>query len=212
VQQLLLQKEETRVVSTLSGFYNEFRNLINYAQGATDPNLFVTVNIDKFKTTGFSLENKLDCNNINAGLGVSYIGRYNSFSDDPAYKQENTPAFTWSPELNGNLIWSIRKLSASIGLFYKFTGARPGYQVFFNTVTGKDELQQTKLNSFHWADLTLTKSFLKYLTATAGVKNIFDVTNLNSTAGGSIHTGSGPVPMGYGRSYFLGLSFQWNKK
>jgi len=49
---------------------------------------------------------------------------------------------------------------------------------------------------------------------TAGVKNLFDVNNVNNTAtsSGSIHSGAGAVTVGYGRSYFIGLNFQWNKK
>jgi outer membrane receptor for ferrienterochelin and colicins len=54
----------------------------------------------------------------------------------------------------------------------------------------------------------------KYLAVSAGVKNIFDVTNVSNSAvnSGSIHNAGSTVAIGYGRSYFIGLNFQWNKK
>jgi outer membrane receptor for ferrienterochelin and colicins len=47
-----------------------------------------------------------------------------------------------------------------------------------------------------------------------GVKNLFDITNVASTAAasGSIHDSGTGTAIGYGRSYFLGLNFKWNKK
>jgi outer membrane receptor for ferrienterochelin and colicins len=212
---LISAKEKLRISTSTNLFYNDFRNLINFAQTTNDPNLYMYVNIDRFKTTGGSVEAKMNTPALSASLGFSYIGRYNSFSDDPAYDQQELPGFTWSPELNSNLIYTLKKFGASAALFYKFTGARPGYQLFYNGSTGRDELHETKLSSFHWADLTVSKNLFKYLTLTGGIKNLFDVNDLDntstSTATGSIHGSNGPVPMGYGRSYFLGLAFQINK-
>ena len=69
------------------------------------------------------------------------------------------------------------------------------------------------LQSYHWADLTLSKRLLRYLTLQGGVKNLFDVVRLDNTAAeaGSNHNTGGPILTAYGRSYFVGLNFQWNK-
>jgi outer membrane receptor for ferrienterochelin and colicins len=199
--------------STLGGFYNVFDNLIGYATSPTSTDTTITVNVAKFKTTGGTLENKLIWKDLNATVGFSYIGRYNDLSSEQAFKDKDLPEFTWSPEINTNIIYTAKKINTSFGLFYKFTGKRPGYSVAFNNNTGQDEIVLTKIGSFHWADFTITKPLFKYFTATAGVKNIFDVTDLsNTSASGGTHSAGGPVPMSYGRSYFLGLSFQWNKK
>lgn len=209
-----VKQGNARFTTTLGAFYNLFNDLINYAQSATNPGQYITVNIDKFRTTGATLENQLIWKNLNATLGFSYVGRYNSFSDDSSYKSENTPEFVWTPEINTNIIYTIKKAGLSFALFYKFTGARPGYEEFFNTGSGKEELHLAKIASFHWADISITKSLGKWLSVSGGVKNLFNVTDLNNTSldTGGAHSAGGAQPMGYGRSYFIGLAFQWSKK
>lgn len=206
--------KQTTYSAALSGFYNVFNNLINYATSPTSTDTTITVNIDKFKTTGATLETKLGCKNLSATLGFSYIGRYNALSEDAAYKNENLPAFTWTPEINSNLIFTAKKINTSFAFFYKYSGKRPGYAVVYNNATQQDEVQLTKIEQYHWADITVTKPILKYLIINAGIKNLFDVTNLSNTAtdGGSVHGSAGPVSMSYGRSYFMGVSFHWTKK
>ncbi|MEI9810989.1 MAG: TonB-dependent receptor [Bacteroidota bacterium] len=209
-----VKMKDITLTSTLGGFYNVFDNLIGYATSPTSTDTTITVNVAKFKTTGGTWENKVIWKDLNAGIGFSYIGRYNDLSADETFKNEDLPEFVWSPEINSNIIYTVKKINTSFGFFYKFTGKRPGYAVVFNNTTGQDEVRLTKIGSFHWADFTVTKPLFRYFTATAGVKNIFDVTDLSntSTAGSGAHSTGGPVPMSYGRSYFLGLSFQWNKK
>jgi outer membrane receptor for ferrienterochelin and colicins len=202
-----------RFTSTLTGFYNQFRNLINYASDPSNPTQFTTVNIDKFKTTGGTLENKIGWKDLNVTVGFSYIGRYNDLSDNKDFENENLPVFVWTPEINTNAIYVFKKIGTTFGLFYKYTGKRPGYVTGLNTTTGQEEVFLTKIASFHWADFTVTKSIFKYFSITGGVKNIFDVTDLNNAnVSGSAHSAGGPVPMSFGRSYFLGLNFQWDKK
>ena len=203
----------TRFSSVLGAFYNEFGNLINYAQSATNPNQYVTVNIDRFKTTGATLENRITFKNLDVNAGFSYIGRYNAVSDDQAYKSEDLPSFSWTPEATADIIYRVKKIGTSFGLFYKFTGKRPGYEEFFNTSAGRDDVRLTKIGAFHWADLTITKTLARCITVSGGIKNLFDVSDLSNTSvdTGGAHSSGGPKPMGYGRSYFLGLTFQWNK-
>lgn len=200
--------------ATVSAFYNHFRNLINYATSPTSGDTMITVNIDKFKTTGATLENKLIWRELSVTLGFSYIGRYNDLSDDAAYKDENLPSFVWSPEVNSTIIYTVKKIATTFGLFYKFTGTKPSYELFFNNTTSQNEVRLSEVASFHWADFTITKPLLRYFTATTGIKNIFDVTDLTNTSTdtGGAHSTGGPVPMSYGRSYFVALSFQWSKK
>jgi outer membrane receptor for ferrienterochelin and colicins len=193
-------------------FYNVFHDLINYAQNPANPSQFIAVNIEKFKTTGLTLENQLDHKDYKLNLGISWTGRFNQLSADEAHTDQNLPAFTWSPEINAGVIYKAEKISTTFSLFYKYTGSLPGYSVFFNNTTGRDEVGVTKISSFHWTDFTITKPLLKQFTASAGIKNLFDVTDLRNTSTISgTHSSNGPVSMSYGRSYFLGLGFNWNK-
>ena len=199
--------------STITGFFNEFKNQITtaFANDPNNPNLYTYINVDKFKTTGASLENSLAWKNLSINLGFFYIGRYNRYSDDPAYKSDDLPGFTWSPEINSNIIYRFQKLGASAGLFYKYTGKTPSYQV--TTVGGQQVISLAEIEAYHWADLTLTKNIGKYLVASGGLKNLFDITRVqNSSVAGGVHSTGGPILTATGRSWFLGLAFQFVKK
>ena len=75
-----------------------------------------------------------------------------------------------------------------------------------------DNIVLSQQDAFHWADLTLSKQVLKYFTVQAGIKNLFDVTRLNSSAvSAGAHSNGGTTSYAYGRSYFAGINFQWNK-
>ncbi|MBC7934689.1 MAG: TonB-dependent receptor [Rhizobacter sp.] len=206
-------QKEIAFSSTLGGFYNVFTDLIGYAQSPTSADTTTTFNVAKFKTTGLTLENKINWKQLSATLGFSNIGRYNDFADEEIFKDNGLSTFIWSTEINSNIIYTVNKIKTTFGLFYKFTGKRPGYQLGINTGTGEPEIQETSLEGFHWADLTITKPLCKYFIISGGIKNLFDVTSLSNTAtsASGSHSNGGPVPMSYGRSYFLGVNFQWNK-
>ena len=94
-----------------------------------------------------------------------------------------------------------------------YTGERPQYVTGKNT-TNQPVLLISKTGAYHLADFISNTQINKYIGFTAGVKNIFDVTNINNSVAstGSIHNAGNAVSVGYGRSYFVGLNFQWNKK
>jgi outer membrane receptor for ferrienterochelin and colicins len=208
---IVLQKNNTRLNTTLSAYYNEFSNLISYGVDPSDPSVFMTVNIDRFKTTGFTLENSFSLGQFQATLGFACIGRFNRLSDDPAYKS-SLPGFVWSPELNSNITWNNQKIGLKAGLFYKFNGARPTYEL---SASGSiTTVNLVKTAAFHLADITLDKTLFKYVSMSGGIKNLFDVGRVNNTAvsTGGAHSSGGPVPVGYGRSYFLALNFSLSQK
>ncbi|CAN5600462.1 hypothetical protein BH09BAC4_BH09BAC4_21540 [soil metagenome] len=201
--------------STLGAFYNVFNNLISYGIDPSDPRVSMNINIDKFKTTGITLENVFSWKDLQATVGFSYIGRYNNLltqTDTINYVGGTPPSFMWSPEVNTNLTYTLRKIDTKVSFFYKYSGKRPSY-LATATTDGNVSATLTEIAAFHWADLTLTKPIAKYLTLSTGIKNLFNITRLanSSTDTGGAHSSSGPAPVSYGRSYFLGLSFQWYK-
>lgn len=204
------------VKSTLGFFYNDFNNLISYGTDPSDPRVQMTINIDKFRTTGMTLENVLNWKDLQATVGFSYIGRYNNLLTTPdttTYAGGRLATFIWSPEVNTNLTYALRKIDTKLSLFYKYAGKRPNYLATVNA-DGKVSATLTELAAFHWADVTVAKPIGKYLTLTTGIKNLLNITRLANTSPdtGGAHSSSGPVPVSYGRSYFLGLTFQWYKQ
>lgn len=201
----VLSREGLRLNSTLGGFYNVFHDLIDTGIDPNDRTQTTYLNIHLFKTTGFSIDNKLFWKNLQATLGATYIGRYNEFSESDF---GSLPEFVWSTEVNANLLYTFKKAGASINLFYKFSGKRPIYETIDQV-----NIHLAETEGFHMADLTLSKTLGKYVNLLAGVKNLFDIINLQNTSTdtGGAHSTGGAVPMSFGRSYFLGLSFQWTK-
>lgn len=197
--------------ASLNGFYNEFKNRIAMAAGQN--NVFTYINIDEFKTTGLSIEQSFSFPNLNISTGLMYVGRYNRYAKDPAFSKEQLPSFVWSPEANANMQYTIQRQKITLGLFYKFTGSLPTYQTGINTTTQQTEVFLTRVSSFHWADFTASKTIHGSFMVQAGVKNIFDVTRIqNTSVSGAAHSDSGPILTGFGRSFFAGITYTFNKK
>lgn len=195
--------------TTLTGFYNLVKNRIDFGLSPTNNSITTLINVSKYKTAGGTLDNALTFKkSLQVSLGLSYIGRYNDLSENDHLQ---TPEFAWATEVNSNVTYVFPKISGSISLFYKYTGSLPSYQLSTENITSTAKL--VKIGSFHTADLMLNKNLFKFLTINAGIKNLFDVTQLSNTsiANGGAHSTGGDVPYSYGRSYVLGLTYNWNK-
>ncbi|HMR82077.1 MAG TPA: TonB-dependent receptor [Niabella sp.] len=194
-----------QATADINVFYNDFKNRIGYAMDPDNPSWSTLINIDRYKTTGGTATAKLSYKSLAGTAGFSYIGRYNVFSETAV----NTKTLAWSPEVNSNILYSFPKLGGSLALFYKYTGAQPGFEQ--QTEGNTTKIVETKIQDYHLLDITVSKSLVKYITLNAGAKNLLDVTRLtNSSASSGAHSSSGPVLKSYGRSFFLGAVFNWN--
>ena len=75
---------------------------------------------------------------------------------------------------------------------------------------GEQEFQAGTTDSFSWMDTTVNRTFFNNVfIITAGCRNIFDITQVNTTAfeGGAHNDAPSQIPLGYGRSYFLKLTY-----
>jgi outer membrane receptor for ferrienterochelin and colicins len=139
-------------------------------------------------------------------LGVGYLGTYNSLG----IENEGDPLL-YTPEFKSEISYHFANIGLRASLFYKYNGRLSQYILS----TNEDGAQQATLGTmedFHTADFTVVKDVGENIKFTAGVRNLFNVQNINSTAtGGSAHGGGGSVPVGYGRSYFIRANFNLNK-
>lgn len=207
-------KKNIAYSASLGGFFNNFNNLIDYALASPVSQQYTYFNVNKAKTTGLVLENKLSWKQLEASAGFSYTGFYRELYDDKDYIKLDDQRYLWSPEINGSVSYTVNKLKTRFSLFYKYTGRRPQYVTGTNT-SGQSILYIAETASYNLADLTFNTSLNKYVSVSGGVKNIFDVNNVNtnaSSSSGSIHNSGSSIAINYGRSYFLGLNFQWNRK
>ncbi len=202
----LADKPNLRVSSTLGGFFNQFSNLITIGTDPSEPSVSTYLNIDIYKTTGFTLNNTIFIGNLQGSLGFSHIGRYNRLSESL-----ESPEFVFSQELNSNLRYTFQKSATSLSLYYKYTGKLPTYQALSYVDGVRATLAETA--GFHMADFTVNQVFKRYYSLITGVRNLFGVTRLanSATSTGGAHSASGSVPMGYGRSFFLGFTMQLEK-
>lgn len=195
--------EQTFFSATLSGFYNDVKNMIDYAPSANDPNIYILTNVSNSKTTGVSVTGTTRYKNWTLSAGGSYTGFYNLYSET----DKSLPKLQWSAEFNSNLGYSFRKIGLDINFFYKHTGKKPFY------VTDGANYFPARMKSYNWGDLSVNKKLFKFFTLNAGIRNLFDVTDVNSTrTSNGVHSNNGISSIGYGRSYFAGLVFNWDKK
>lgn len=78
-----------------------------------------------------------------------------------------------------------------------------------------EQIQQTSLSDYHTMDATVSKLFFKErFGISIGCKNIFNVTNINSTAvsGGTHSSSTSSVPLSTGRNYFIKLTLSFSKE
>ena len=194
---------KTQVSATLSGFYNDVDNMIDYLFVPGSDTAILT-NMLKSRSAGSTLSVTLRGQQWQLTTGAGATGFYNDFAETDAA----LPTMQWSAEANTNFNYRFIKAKLDVNVFYKFTGKRPYYS---KDITG--EIIPVYLKSFHMADLTLTKRLISGLTLNAGIRNLFNVDRIRSTyARTGVHTGGGISNIGNGRSYFAGLQFNWTKK
>ena len=203
-----IHRSDVRLTTSLSGFFNNFKNRIQMVSSTDETSTQTYYNTGKYQTLGLTFENTLMWKGLRATVNFSYIGRYNTLLDDEDFSSEKQDKFRYSPELSTSLTYDWNKV-ATFNLFYKFTGARQEYR------EQDGNLILAGLESYHWADLTMSRPINKYLNIHAGAKNIFDVTwvknSTNSSEGGHGTSDFAPSLLGCGRSYFLGITFKFNK-
>ena len=190
--------------AVISGFYNSVKNLIDYAVSANDPNIFILTNVSDSKTAGVNFNSTAKCKQWNVAAGFGYTGFYNDYSAT----DESFPQMQWSAEVTSTIGYSFKNIGLNANLFYKFTGKRPYYAVNSN-----QEVVLTEQEGYHMADLTVNKKIFNYLSINAGLRNLFDVDRITSRyAGGGTHGSNGVRNLATGRSFFVGLNFNWEKK
>jgi outer membrane receptor for ferrienterochelin and colicins len=80
------------------------------------------------------------------------------------------------------------------------------------SVSGQSEVIQAETDGYNWMDFTLNKKLFRFLILNAGIRNLMNITTVNNSAIISgAHSSAGAMPIGYGRSFFAGLVFNWEK-
>ncbi len=173
-------------------FYNEITDLITLSELVDFKRHYI--NIDKFKSVGGKINVKYNPNSVlSLHMGIAITGRYNKFNES-----FDTQEFLYSPEVVSSIDYRWEKLGLNMNLFHKYSGERDGFIIGEQS----DQLVQTTRGDFHHLDATVSKSFFNHkMTMSIGVKNIFDVTDIETiNEAGQAHARDQQL---WGRSFFV---------
>lgn len=187
--------------TTFKIFRNDIQDQIALAVVSDAPLRFQYINIYRFKSKGISFNNRFELPNLTINAGASYIGRFNQLSED----EDSLKDFLFSTEVNLNATYTFNAPKVSLALFYKHTG--PVNQYVLDDESG--DFRQGTTDSFNWLDYTTTWNLSDHIQFRGGIRNIFNITDVNTTSGEAGAHSDAPTAVGltYGRSYFLRVAY-----
>jgi outer membrane receptor for ferrienterochelin and colicins len=185
-------------------FYNNVDNNITLAPVGYD--LYTYINIGNYVSRGGQLNTSFNFYpKLSFRIGFSTTSQSYAF-DKGAMKNA---ASYWNTDITGTINYRIEKRNLTFSAFYKYSGKAP--QIFpYDDRT----ISVGWVNDYHTMDLSVMKAFLRnHLFITLGGKNLFDVRIIPSTgnAGGAHSGNSDSINVAWGRTYFVKLSFNFNK-
>ncbi|GEQ85123.1 hypothetical protein ULMS_06310 [Patiriisocius marinistellae] len=200
-----LANGEVRLKNKLSFNYLGLKDRIELIVINQSPLAFQYKNIDNFKAAGIFSENEIFYGNFKGQIGASFQG----ISKVLDSRTQSNDDFLFNLQLNANLAYTLPKWDSTFSVFFKHIGEQQQF-VEKKNEQGAQEFTAGTTDAYSWMDATVNKSFFEgSFVTTLGCRNVFDVTQVNTTAfeGGTHNGPPAQIPLGYGRSYFLKLTY-----
>jgi outer membrane receptor for ferrienterochelin and colicins len=181
----------------ISVFYNKVENLISLAQ-AESGTRFLYFNIGEFRSLG--AQGELQYRRQKAQLTVS--GGYTGLSND-IDASAAIPSYSFTPEGRAQLQVELGASEINANVFYRYIGARSGYQL-----SAGDIVSESRIAAYDLLDFNLNRRFAtERVHIGVGVKNIFNVTSIavSGSSGGTHNLSTGTAPISWGRTFFINL-------
>jgi len=159
------------------------------------------ININQYKSLGFTLKNKLAYKSLNIGLNLTYNGLNQSLEgDDGKYKYTLT--------VNSNLSYKLPKINTTIASNLKHVGENERY---FQDDEG-DYL--ATVYAYTLINTSITQPFFdNTFTVTLGARNLTNIININTASNSQegVHDSqsSDQQLFAYGRSYFVKMTYSF---
>ncbi|TDE02684.1 TonB-dependent receptor plug domain-containing protein [Flavobacterium hiemivividum] len=169
------------------------------------------LNIDTYKMWNISTSHQAAYKNWNASLGMALVGISQEI-DLAALNVTSDDNFLYAFQLNTSASYKLPKWNTLFSVYYKFNGKDRQY-ISSSDAAGNATFILSEVASYGWMDASIRQSFFKeQFEVTLGSRNIFDVTELQASQSGStgIHAANSGILLGYGRSYFLKLTYNLN--
>ncbi len=195
--------------NSLSASFISIDDRIEQAVVATTPSLrYRYINISSYKMWNIATTHRLVYKNWQAKLGASIMGISRAINTGLVTSDDK---YLINYQFNANVGYNIPKWNTLLSLYYKHNGEQQQYVQDGSLTNPKFILSE--IESFGLMDASIRKSFFKnQFDVTLGARNLLDVVNIQSSvaSGGTHTTGNTNILMGYGRSYFLKLSYNLN--
>ncbi len=189
-------------------FYNRIENAIQLAISTERSGFGKYFNLEgiRYITKGgdiaahFQWSNRLMINTGLTGTGRLHL--------------DKTEKYAWSVDYTASASWLIKKSKIQTALFYKYSDEILEFTGNYDSDGTLNGIAQQYIGGYHTLDFTLNRAFFdKQLTLCTGLKNIFNVKEINASGSLDPHGSSGEsLSLGYGRIFFIQLKYTFIKK
>lgn len=198
-----------RLNNTVTAGFINVSDRIELAITATFPSFqYRYINIDSYKMWNLATTHELNYNNWQAKLGASVMGISRAINTGLVSSDDK---YLTTYQFNTNVGYTVPKWNTLLSLYYKYNGKQQQYVQ--DSSLSNPQFILSEIESFGLMDVSVRQPlFNNKFTVTLGARNLLDVVNIQSSvASGGTHTaGTTNILMGYGRSYFLKLTYNLN--
>lgn len=169
------------------------------------------LNIDNYQMWNLATSHQATFKNWNASLGMALVGISQKI-DLAALDLTSNDDYLYSLQLNTSVSYKLPNWNTQFSAYYKFNGKDRQY-ISSSDADGNAAFVLSEIAAYGWMDASVRQPFFKNrFEVTLGIRNILDVTNLQASQSGStgIHAAGSSILLGYGRSYFLKLTYNLN--
>lgn len=169
--------------------------------------IYQYINISKYKMWNLAFNSKAEYKNWSLAGGVSYVGVSRAIDNGETVSDDK---FLYALQVNANLSYNWEKQHTQFSVYYKYNGQQ---QQFASVVeNGQNVYRISEIDAYSFLDASVRRAFFKrQFEVTVGARNILDITRINQgIATGGAHVATNGLLLGYGRSYFLKLTYSLN--
>lgn len=199
--------------NSLTSSYMKVNDRISMLLVSVDPiQQYQYINVDNYKMWNLSVDNRIRYNDFSFSAGFALIGISQQLGTG-ALETVSDDKFLYTFNLNTAASYNIQKWNTQFSIYFKHNGKA---SQFVNDPNDSSRFVLAETDSFNWLDASVRKIFFNgKFELMAGARNLLNVTEvINTTASGvgnGAHAGtSSSMMLGYGRSYFLKLTYNLN--
>ena len=203
-----LTRKRHAVNLELSLFYNSIHNAIQLAISTDRPGWGMYFNVEGMDYVTKGVEASIMYRyspNLTVKTGIITTGRI---------RLDSKNSFAYSTDFVTSVNYLIKKPGLQLAAFYKYTDEYLEFAGNFNAEGQLIGIAQQFMVGYHTIDLTVSRNFFSNrLSLVTGVKNLLNVTLVNSFGSIAIHgSADDSTAAGYGRTFFVKLGYRFEKK